>query len=160
MGAEEEDVMISPEQSAPSKYEADIHLFVKKHFGQDVMTNVPQELHHPTEGVTEAGAIGIMNREPNTAPDQAAAGLMPLGSGMMTSGDMEVAAVIDAGNMVAPPTVEEMTATVHAIRGVAEEEGMVADDAIKEAVQPKVTAQNAANAQGNDGNDDLSSVLK
>lgn len=146
--ADVDDVMVSPEQLAPSKYEADIHLFVKKHFGQDVMVNMAPELHHPSEGVTEAGAIGIMNREDNVVPNQMAANLIPLGSGMMTSGDMEVAAVIDPGNMARPPTMEDMQATVHAIRDIAEEAGMPADDAIKEAVQPKVTVKNAG-AWGN-----------
>lgn len=141
------DNMASPEQQAPSKYEADIHLFVKKHFGQKVMMDSPQDLLHPSDGVTASAAKRIMNTESNEFPDEMAKALLPLGTGMMTSGDMEMPAVMtDDGMYAADPAL--MKATVQAIKDVASAEGVVPGDAVTEAVQPKLADKSTSALPG------------
>jgi len=87
--ASPEDNMESPEQQSRAAYEPDIHQFVRKHFGQDVMEETPVQTHNV--GLPGPEIINFeMNKNSNLQADGVADSLFPIGVGMMTEGDAEV----------------------------------------------------------------------
>lgn len=83
-----EDNMESPEQHTEAGYEADIHSFVQKHFGQDVMKETEQANHHV--GMPGPEVINFeMNHEGNEDANAAAEDLFPVGTELMSDGNTE-----------------------------------------------------------------------